>query len=147
MLVVLEGCDGVGKTTLANFLARLLNARVVHCTKDTPNDYDFFFDLIEKGSKENIIADRFFWGQYVYQPSDEWRLDLQDLHHLEEYLYDSGGKLILVSCDEETIKTRLGYRGETTEKPIEDILMQYECMVRNSACPVIFYNSETGGIK
>lgn len=35
MLIILEGADGVGKSTIAKRLARILNARIIHCTKDT----------------------------------------------------------------------------------------------------------------
>lgn len=62
MLIVLEGCDGSGKTTLAKMLATLFDASIVHCTTKTPNDYEYFRRIIESSKTKNIIADRFAMG-------------------------------------------------------------------------------------
>ena len=60
MLIVLEGVDGVGKSTIARKLARILNARIIHCTKDTPNDYRYFHHILDAatnrlGCDRNIV--------------------------------------------------------------------------------------------
>ena len=82
MLVVLEGCDGSGKSTLARFLSKIMNAEIVHCTASTPNNYDYFLNIIEASKTRNIIADRFCYGQFVYQEAEDRRLNMYQLYKL-----------------------------------------------------------------
>lgn len=126
MLIVLEGCDGSGKTTLANKLAAILDAEIIHCTTETPNDYSFFSQIIAMAEKRNIIADRFCYGQFVYQKPEERKLDSVDLYHLELYMMNTGARVLYVDCDEPILKKRLGNRGEVTMKPIREIRRAYE---------------------
>jgi thymidylate kinase len=145
MLIVLEGCDGVGKTTLADLLSELLDAGVIHSTRETPNDFDYFAGIIEAAKTRNIIADRFFWGQFVYQEAHERKLSAEQLHDLERQLEDTGGKLIYVYAPKKCIKERLGLRGEELSKPLEDILLGYHQCVKAAHCSFISYNTLTGG--
>ena len=55
MLIILEGCDATGKTTLANLLAPVLNATIIHCTAETPNDMQFFTNIAYAAANENIL--------------------------------------------------------------------------------------------
>ena len=112
MLYVLEGCDGVGKSTLAYQLQPVIDARIIHCTSQTPNDVKFFHDIIEASKVTNIIADRFMYGQFVYQDINHRPLSIKQLGYLEAEALSAGVKLIHVRADEETIKNRLNKRGE-----------------------------------
>lgn len=136
MLIVLEGCDGSGKTTLANKLAAILDAEIIHCTTETPNDYSFFSQIIAMAEKRNIIADRFCYGQFVYQKPEERKLDSVDLYHLELYMMNTGARVLYVDCDEPIMKKRLGDRGEVTMKPIKDIRRIYEEVFSKSILPI-----------
>lgn len=141
MLVVLEGCDGAGKSTLAEFLAKLLNADIVHCTAETPNDYGFFYNIIEVAKTRNIIADRFCYGQFVYQEKDERKLSKSALRMLETYMLEANGKVILVTAPEDVILARLASRGETTHMPVKDILSRFEKVMSKSILPVMRYDT------
>ena len=141
MLVVLEGCDGAGKSTLAEFLAKLLNADIVHCTAETPNDYGFFYNIIEAAKTRNIIADRFCYGQFVYQEKDERELSESALRMLETYMLEANGKVILVTAPEDVILARLASRGEPTNMPVKDILSRFEKVMSKSILPVMRYDT------
>lgn len=141
MLVVLEGCDGAGKSTLAEFLAKLLNADIVHCTTETPNDYGFFYNIIEAAKTRNIIADRFCYGQFVYQEKDERKLSKSALRMLETYMLEVDGKVILVTAPEDVILARLASRGEVTHMPVKDILSRFEKVMSKSILPVMRYDT------
>lgn len=141
MLVVLEGCDGAGKSTLAEFLAKLLNADIIHCTAETPNDYGFFYNIIEAAKTRNIIADRFCYGQFVYQEKDERELSESALRMLETYMLEANGKVILVTAPEDVILARLASRGETTNMPVKDILSRFEKVMSKSILPVMRYDT------
>ncbi len=136
MLIVLEGCDGSGKTTLANKLAAILDAEIIHCTTETPNDYSFFSQIIAMAEERNIIADRFCYGQFVYQKPEERKLDSVDLYHLELYMMKSGAKVIYVYCDEDIIKERLDERGEIPIRPVGEILSAYSSVLSKSLLPI-----------
>lgn len=141
MLVVLEGCDGAGKSTLAEFLAKLLNADIVHCTAETPNDYGFFYNIIEVAKTRNIIADRFCYGQFVYQEKDERKLSKSALRMLETRMLEANSKVILVTAPEDIIIARLASRGEITHMPVKDILSRFEKVMSKSILPVMRYDT------
>lgn len=113
MLYILEGCDGVGKSTLAWELQPVLDAKVIHCTSQTPNDFTFFHNIIEASKLTNIIADRFMYGQFVYQDELHRPLSTKQLGYLEAEALSAGVKLIHVRADETVIEERLTLRGET----------------------------------
>lgn len=136
MLIVLEGCDGSGKTTLANKLAAILDAEIIHCTTDTPNTLWFFRDIIEMAQTRNIIADRFCYGQFVYQNPEERALNEIDLYNLELEMMNTGAKVIYVYCDEDILKRRLDERGEIPMKPVEKILTLYSSVFSKSLLPI-----------
>lgn len=125
MLIVLEGCDGVGKTTIARNLAQLMNARIIHCTAHTPNDYKFFKSIIDASKYQNIIADRFCYGQFVYQSEEERHLTNAELTQLELDMIEAGAKVIHVHAPVDEVKARLRYRNEKTSIPVETIMDRF----------------------
>lgn len=141
MLVVLEGCDGAGKSTLAEFLAKLLNADIVHCTAETPNNYGFFYNIINIAKTKNIIADRFCYGQFVYQEKEDRRLSKADLRVLETHMLEADGKVILVTAPEDVIIARLASRGEVTHMPVKDILIRFDKVMSKSILPVMHFDT------
>lgn len=113
MLIVLEGCDGAGKSTLAVSLAQIFDAEIIHCTSRTPNDKKFFEGIIEASKSKNIIADRFCYGQYVYQEKKDRPLGGHaELNYLEAKMLAAGAKIVYVEAPVSEIKERLRERGE-----------------------------------
>ena len=125
MLIVLEGCDGVGKTTIARNLADIMDARIVHCTASTPNDYKFFKSIIDASKYQNIIADRFCYGQFVYQNEKERHLTHAELTQLELDMMEAGAKVIHVHAPVDEVQRRLRYRNEKTELPVDEIMDKF----------------------
>ena len=126
MLIVLEGCDGSGKTTIANNLKAIMpNAEIIHCTTETPNDFEFFKALITASAHRDIIADRFCYGQFVYQSPEERKLTPEALYALEVGMIGVGAKVIHVTAPVSTIKERLSWRQENTMHPVEEITDRY----------------------
>lgn len=125
MLIVLEGCDGVGKTTIARNLAKVLDARIIHCTAKTPNDYKFFKSIIDASRYQNIIADRFCYGQFVYQNEKERALTHAELTQLELDMAEAGAKVIHVHAPVQEVESRLRYRQEKTELSVEEIMDRF----------------------
>lgn len=146
MMIVLEGVDGAGKTTLANILSRTYNAGMVHATRETPNDWGWFNELMDLAKDRNVIMDRSFWGQFVYQDPEERKLTWEQLHELERRLEMEGGKLIYVMATTEDINSRLGARAEVLSLPLETLKARYENLILCADCEVITYNTSTGEV-
>ena len=124
MLIVLEGCDGSGKTTIANNLKAILpDAEIIHCTTETPNTFDFFRAIIFASKERDIIADRFCYGQFVYQTEEERHLTEEQLYALEIGMLAAGAKVIHVTAPVTTIAKRLSWRKE--DCPVSEITSKY----------------------
>jgi len=63
MKIILEGCDGTGKTTLAKKLVQHYGLDYVHVNRDDPTTYEFYSQTMKK---TNVIWDRHFIGEMVY---------------------------------------------------------------------------------
>lgn len=157
MLYILEGCDGAGKTTVANQLKEILDAEIIHCSQYTPNTASYFLHIADAAEKRNIIADRFCYGQFVYQEEEDRPMAekgnfvsdgasaLENLHRLESLMLSRGVKVIYVTAPAEVIKDRLALRGESliNKLTVEEVLVKYETIKQMSILPWIEWN--TGG--
>lgn len=149
MLVVLEGCDGSGKSTLARFLSKIMNAEIVHCTASTPNNYDYFLNIIEASKTRNIIADRFCYGQFVYQEAEYRHLNMYQLYKLEAQMLTAGTKVVYVAISPEYAESRLRSRGdyEQTLNQLRKYVKGFENIFKQSSLNIYRYNTLTGGIE
>lgn len=146
MLIVLEGIDGSGKTTLATFLSQILHAKILHTTRETPNTAVWFKNIIDDAKTQNIIADRFFWGQFAYQEPGERHLSWRTLGFLESYLKTQGGVIVYVTAPDEVIKSRLQGRDEKLSVPLATLKTRYKQLVEMSFCPVVRYDTSKGEV-
>lgn len=149
MLIVLEGCDGSGKTTLAKMLATLFDANIVHCTTKTPNDYEYFRQIIESSKTKNIIADRFCYGQFVYQTEEERKLDLPMLYKLEASMLSVNAKVIYMDTSAEYAYYKLQNRGDTQQtcEELKEHIKGFNKIFELSSLQVYRYKVLTGGIE
>lgn len=145
MLIVLEGCDGSGKSTLARRLALMLDAEIIHCTTDTPNTMWFFKEIIEMAKTKNIIADRFCYGQFVYQEPEHRNLTESNLYELELDMMNTGAKVIYVDCNTQIVEERLNGRGEIPMKPIKTLRESYGKLWKKSILPIRVLDTSSGG--
>lgn len=145
MLIMLEGCDATGKTTIANMLQLVMpDAQVVHCTADTPNDFEFFDTLIDIGQSRNIILDRGMYGQFVYQNWNERNLSMAQLTKLELRMLETGAKLLYICASKSKIEERLKLRGEETPLAVEEILQRFDEVLKKSILPVYYIETTNG---
>lgn len=136
MLIILEGADGAGKSTIAKRLARILNARIIHCTKDTPNDLAYFRSILYASEEQHIIADRFCYGQFVYQSEEERKLTRDELYRLEADMLNMGAKVIYVTASEKTIEARLNKRNEIPMYPVKELLERFDTVMKQSTLQI-----------
>lgn len=125
MIIAVEGCDGVGKTTFVNSLKSFLDnqdsgraVRVIHAgvpTKPPLEEYELDPSVRHYDPNgEHLILDRWHWGELVYGElyRGETKLGLQGLAHVDKYLDSKGAVMIHLDLDEEEVLRRLGERGE-----------------------------------
>jgi len=107
--LVLEGCDGVGKSTLANALATRHGFQVVHSPR-TPDHLDLAgrYRTILAGSGR-ILFDRCFISELVYGPLHRGRARItwSQAIDLAETVMDRSGILIHLTAPPALIRQRL----------------------------------------
>ncbi len=110
MKIILEGCDGTGKTTLAKILAEKYGLDICHCTQYDAKDYDFYRQTLRK---ENIIWDRHTLGELIYPEIFDRKQDIgvEDARLVMHYAKEAGVIVLVLTCDSEIIKKRLLDRG------------------------------------
>lgn len=120
MKVVIEGCDGTGKTTLARRLAEYYGVDLCHVTNRDSNTFDFYRELI---GKEDIIWDRNVIGEMIYPKvfNRKGNLDYIDFDYLINRSREAGTKYIILTASDDVIKNRLNTRGEPHKCVIDNI--------------------------
>ena len=104
-VIIIEGADNVGKTSVAKYIANKLGYKYIHF--GPPSDPETvkyeYLDFIE--TVDNAVVDRSFIGEFVYGPLfRNYEPDYFD--ELEQAVIDSGKRFLylLFYADNETIK-------------------------------------------
>lgn len=111
MKIILEGCDGTGKTTLAKILADRYGLDICHCTQDDPGDYEFYRQTLRK---ENVIWDRHTLGELIYPKvfGRVQKISSEDARLLMHYAKEEGVTVLVLTTDIESIHDRIDARGD-----------------------------------
>lgn len=137
MLIIVEGCDGVGKSTLAeNLAARLGGAKVLHLgpPKRHPLEETVLeLDWYRPGDEgEHVIVDRFHLGEMIYGPIYRGESKLGPLGGPEHkwvdlWLKSRGALQVVLTADLKTVEERIGVRGDDFVKHehLAQILREY----------------------
>jgi thymidylate kinase len=117
MLIVLEGVDGSGKTTLANAIRDRFDGRVLHRSAPIVHPLvEYTADLAEyqPGSGEVLILDRWHLSEWVYGPQYRGQTPLTwvQFQAIDEFLVSKGAILVYCSGSVSNVVTRLLDRGD-----------------------------------
>lgn len=121
-MIIIEGCDKTGKTTLANSLNKKLGFDIVKFNQPkTDNPYFEYMSFLEKVDNPKIV-DRFHVGEFVYPVIYNRPMVLTRRHFriIDLSLQTLGAIKILASTNVEFIKNKFKKDGEEVNK-IQDI--------------------------
>jgi thymidylate kinase len=110
--VVLEGCDGAGKTTLANLLKERYGFTVIHSPR-SPDGVDLsarYRSILRRHGR--LVLDRSFVSELVYSQvfGRESRLTVGQVLRLAEAVADRGGLFVHIFAQAGLIERRLRQR-------------------------------------
>ena len=115
MIIILEGPDGSGKTTLANLLHKQTGFTLLHRSYDTDKAPDLFNEYAQvlKAGK-NCIMDRGWYSELVYGPvmRGSSKISYPQMYELERLATKYGAIIIHCSAPEATLWKRCLRRGE-----------------------------------
>lgn len=109
MEIIIEGCDGTGKSTVVQKLKEKYNCDILSMTKEgdkTVRGYE------EKAKLHNIISDRSFISEWVYSKVYGKKSELTKnwFGWLLDYEYRKY-KIFVLTCDPNVIMQRINERG------------------------------------
>lgn len=117
MIIIIEGADGAGKTTLAQKIKDQTGYLMMHRTQpkteeDKKRMMDEYMQVIKAG--KNCIFDRSWYSEMVYGPvmRDESVITYLQMYELERMLAKHGALVIYCTAPEATLWKRCLKRGE-----------------------------------
>ena len=115
MITIIEGSDGTGKTTYAQKLTKLHNAKYLHA--EQPKTKLWSDEYIRPITSNNMVLDRWHLGEIVW-PEIYGRQSLFDettFDYCNWELAKLGASLILLTRSEDAIADELLIRGEESQ--------------------------------
>ena len=117
MIIIIEGPDGSGKTTLANTLSKQTGYPVIHRSQPKTEEekaemLQGYIDTIKAG--RNAIFDRCWYSEMVYGPvmRDASVITYPAMYELERMLAKRGALIIHCKDDPDILWHRATRRGE-----------------------------------
>jgi thymidylate kinase len=138
VIIIIDGPDGSGKTTLANYLSKQLGFPIKHRSKPETEEekkqmaQSYVDDIV---SGDNIIWDRCFYSEMVYGPTmrDQSYITHGQMLSLEELLLEKGALVIYCTAPIATLWNRAQKRGESyinTFDKMAEIHDRYDHLMR-----------------
>lgn len=110
MNVILEGCDGTGKTSIARFLCEQCGFLYWH--ESYPRTLQEYVQMLSSGS--NIVFDRFCYGQFIYDKVENRKMTEKELAYLQKEVFPRTATIVLyIDLASEKIADRLESRKES----------------------------------
>jgi len=148
-IILLEGCDGVGKTTFANELSKKTGYEVLRGSSFEISELGaegMFNHMMELLDKENVIIDRFMWSNIVYGNLFDYPLMTANQYDaLIDKLDSKDSLLVYLYAPIGTINYRIDNRGDDKIKKenINEIVEYYNKELYGQFRPKIMLSLDT----
>lgn len=145
MLIILEGSDKCGKTTLARFLAVKFQADYVKFSAPVKPAYDEYRDfLFTIDPRKNYVLDRFLYGELVYGPIYRGKSGVtpEQMRFLETIMARVRTAVIYCETDLQQIRDNFVKDDEqfTRQEDIEEILKRYKYLWSQTHIKPYYFN-------
>lgn len=153
MLIIIEGVDGTGKTTVCDELKKLSAAKVMHAAQPKGDYVQEYIEPLngyvpvgaypdgDRTQPTHVICDRWHWGELIYGPLYRGGSILDDdaWVHVNQYLNALGAIIVYLRNDKQTILSRWEQRGEDFAKAehLDWLMSAYERVAAASTVPVL----------
>lgn len=139
MRILIDGCDGTGKTSVCEKLANSLGYNITRLTHDGDRSFRTYMEIM---IPDKMVHDRTFISEIIYPKyfNRNSRLNLKNicsLHDLIE-LYDT--KVFILTASHKVICERIGVRGDefiTDYSIFEQINEEYRRYAMNNSFDII----------
>jgi thymidylate kinase len=122
--IVIEGCDGAGKSTLAVQVAGRTGAKVIHSCLSPPGTdlLAVYARLLDRPGR--LVFDRCFLSEAVYGPilRGESRLTDTQIADLVGVVAERNGVFVHLTAAPTELLERLRQRGETSQSDLDRII-------------------------
>lgn len=148
-LVVFEGPDGSGKTSLARAVERKLSGMIVHCGPPVKgHELHNWRQVINFAtSYRPIVCDRLHWGDLVYAPYREggqMAIGIEGINELDRCIERRGGIIVHVTAHEDVLRARDDGDGYIDLDDLARIRGAYRGLAAQSQAPVYTYDTSFG---
>lgn len=116
-IIIIDGPDGVGKTTLAKNLQKTFNiTSFIHLTKDDPRTFEFYKNML---FKKDAIFDRSFMSELIYSAVFERKpaLTVDEFKELHNIAKVNGA--IIIICVANTERERPIFHDNEDQRIID----------------------------
>lgn len=139
MRVIIDGCDGVGKTSVCEKLANKLGCNIVRLTHDGDRSLYAYLDLM---TCNNVVHDRSFLSEIIYPRhfDRESRIKKEDSNILYRILRFHDLKMFILTASPKTLQSRVSKRGDeyiTDLSKLKDINDDYLRVAKRHGFTVI----------
>lgn len=142
MLIIVEGCDGAGKSTFVESLAAELGGEVRHFGPPKQwavSEYELTLQDYKPGSGHHIICDRFHVGELIYGPIYRDKSELAEVGymHVQGWLRRLGAVMVYLDPPLAQVQQNVEARGDDyiDTAHIRDIVARYREIYRQEQLP------------
>lgn len=141
-MIIIEGPDGAGKSTLVNYIRNEIGSAVVKPYYPKRNQLSYY--LHSGPLYEGYYLERYYLSEVVYPRFKLNRDPMQDWKQfqIEAALYQYAPVIFYLRPDRETIVENVNTRGDDyiSEDEIDRMLVEYDAAIARSHLPSVTYD-------